>query len=168
MFHAQGHSVVVVRQQALHRIAQHGDQLRVRDDGGCPLGNGRVEQVIGGRFAREESRGRARIIRARRSWEVPSVPTFAAVEREIEEMDLLGDRRTHRSMLTQILIEGTRAGFLCTEDEEGGKGSPAAGGLTPALQPRQDHRPSRAGHLVSKLEVVQSSWHPAPDLDEEP
>src|SRR5262249_46821333 len=104
--------VLVVRERAVDRVAQQGDQPRAWKHPRDALRRERGEEVAGARFADDPTAG------DREGWAVPALAVRVVA---VEEADLLERRAGDLRVPAQVRVERGRPGLLRAEDEEVGQ-----------------------------------------------
>src|SRR5581483_11199872 len=104
--------MMVMRVGSIDRVAQHHDELGVGRQAGDSPWNARVKEIVGTGFARERPVAVQTGSRDTAGIELRLIPLPAAVEVEIEIMDLLCRRRQNPSMRSEVAVQRRGAGSL--------------------------------------------------------
>ena len=129
-----------VRHGPLHRIAQHGHEVRLLEFGGGSIGGEGMEQVVRAGLGGERGAHRTFAPTARRRGrEVAPVPATRPVEVAVEVVDALhvlaqrksacrGDERAHRRMSFEVAEQRGRSSAFDPDDDQFRFGPQIGGG----------------------------------------
>src|SRR5581483_10138302 len=116
--HADLPGVVVLRVRTVDRVAQHDDELGLREELANSLQSVRMEEVVRRGLAGDKLAAVAAANESRASYgrEVPAVPRCSPRVVEAEVLDLFVRRPADQRMPGEVLVERARTALLRADD----------------------------------------------------